>query len=154
MDLQRVPVRILDMARESAALFEVLMEEKSIQLEAEGDGSTVVEGDPILLRQALVNVIHNAVKYSPVGGVIRLSVQRQGGLGIALGVQDQGPGIPEEDRSRVFERFYRVDKARWRESGGAGLGLAIAKWAVEANGGTIGISSTEHGALFVMRFAG
>jgi len=88
-----------------------------------------------------VKIIHNAVKYPPVGETIGIRVCQASGNAIVVEVKDNGPGIPAEDQPRVFDRFYRVDKARWRESGGAGLGLSIAKWAVEAHGGAITLES-------------
>jgi heavy metal sensor kinase len=141
IQLHRTRIAVMALVRDAAGLFEILTEEKSQRLEIEGDEDAWVEGDPILLWQALVNVIHNAVKYSPGGETISVKV-RNGELDrIAIEVADNGPGIPPEDQPRVFDRFYRVDKARWRESGGAGLGLSIAKWAVEAHGGTITLES-------------
>ena len=83
------------------------------------------------------------MKYSGTGGIVQVSLRREGDW-VVLKVTDNGPGIPAEDISRVFERFYRVDKARSRESGGTGLGLAIAKQIVESHGGTIGFDS-EYG---------
>ena len=88
-----------------------------------------------------MNIIHNGVKYSPVGETIAVHVRRDDANRIAVEIQDRGPGIPVEDHHKIFDRFYRVDKARWRESGGAGLGLAIAKWAVEAHGGSLTLES-------------
>jgi len=140
LQLHRKAVPVMALAREAAGLFEILMEERSQRLVLEGDDTAVVEGDCIFLRQALVNIIHNAVKYSPVGGTVALRVRSQDRR-VLVEIEDHGPGIPAEDQQRVFDRFYRVDKARWRESGGAGLGLSIAKWAVEAHGGSIGLES-------------
>jgi signal transduction histidine kinase len=117
------------------------MEEKSQRLILEGDEGAQVEGDRIFLRQALVNIIHNAVKYSPVGEAISVRVGTGAGNRVVIEIRDRGPGIPSEDQAKVFDRFYRVDKARWRESGGAGLGLSIAKWAVEAHGGSVTLES-------------
>jgi len=98
----------------------------------------------LILRQAIMNLLENAVKYSPVGGAIYVEVSsplgRDGARLAELKIRDEGPGIPEESRAKVFERFYRVDDARSREAGGAGLGLAIAKWAVTANRGEIGLA--------------
>jgi signal transduction histidine kinase len=138
----------MGLAREAAALFEIMAEEKFLDLVLEGDEFAVVQGDPLFLRQALVNLLHNAVKYSPVGGTINVRVYRDAG-GVIVEIEDSGPGVPLEDRARIFDRFYRVDKARWRESGGAGLGLSITKWVVEVHSGKIGLESgSKEGCLF------
>jgi heavy metal sensor kinase len=148
LQLELVEVPMLQLVREAAALFEVLVEEKALSLVLSGDESATVRGDRLFLRQALINVLHNAVKYSPVGGEIQVRVLCSIDH-VVVEIEDDGPGIPSEDRKNVFDRFYRVDKARWRESGGAGLGLSIAKWVVEAHGGIIGIDSEiETGSLF------
>ena len=141
IQLHRTVVPMMALAREATGLFEILVEEKSQRLILEGDERAQIEGDCIFLRQALVNIIHNAVKYSPVGETISVRVRNGDASHVVVEIQDKGPGIPLEDQRRVFDRFYRVDKARWRESGGAGLGLSIAKWAVEAHGGSIELNS-------------
>ncbi|MDP3487371.1 MAG: ATP-binding protein [Bacillota bacterium] len=92
------------------------------------------------VEQVLVNVMSNAIKYTFDGGDITVSIDLTPDQ-VRVGILDQGPGIPKEDQTRIFERFYRVDKARTRELGGTGLGLAIAKQIVEAHGGRIGINS-------------
>ena len=139
----------MPLAREAAGLFEILMEEKSLRLVLEGDEQAQVKGDCLFLRQALVNILHNAVKYSPVGETISMRVRNDDSNRVIVEIQDKGPGIPIEDQPKVFDRFYRVDKARWRESGGTGLGLSIAKWAVEAHGGSIGLDSAlNQGSTF------
>ena len=92
---------------------------------------------------AWINLLHNAIKYTPNNGVIRVAVKTSAFGEAAIDVQDTGPGIPAAHRARIFERFYRVDDARAREAGGVGLGLAIARWAVEANGGRIEVESDE-----------
>jgi heavy metal sensor kinase len=143
LQLQRTPVAVMAVAREAAGLFEVLMEENSLRLVLEGDEEAEVSGDCLFLRQALVNIIHNAVKFSPAGETVSVRVRNGDGSQVTVEIQDHGPGIPPEDQDRVFERFYRVDKARGRKSGGAGLGLSIAKWAVEAHGGSIGLDSVS-----------
>jgi heavy metal sensor kinase len=144
IQLHRAMVPILSLVRESAALFEILVEEKALRVTLEGDERVQVEGDYVFLRQAFVNVIHNAVKYSPAGGAIRVSVGPAGDGSVVVEIQDNGPGIPIEDQPKVFDRFYRVDRARWRESGGAGLGLSIVKWTVEAHGGTVTLDSNPN----------
>jgi heavy metal sensor kinase len=152
LQLQLVPIAMMDLAHEAAALFEVLVEEKSLNLVLAGDEFATVQGDRLFLRQALVNVLHNAIKYSPLGGTISIRIRRLAGA-VAVEIEDSGPGVPLEDRPKIFDRFYRVDKARWRESGGAGLGLSITKWVVEAHGGTIGLDdATERGCLFRIQF--
>jgi heavy metal sensor kinase len=135
---------VMDLARESSQLFEVLLEEKNQCLTITGDECVRVEGDRLFLRQALVNLLHNAIKFSPIGGAITIRVGAEEPSRVVVEISDNGPGIPPEHAARVFDRFYRADKSRWRESGGAGLGLSIAKWAVEAHGGVIGLNSVPN----------
>jgi signal transduction histidine kinase len=114
----------------------------------DGNRSTIVKADRTILRQSLVNLVHNAVKYSPERGEIRLSIHETEQDAI-VEVEDSGPGIAPEHRTRIFERFYRVDKSRTRAAGGAGLGLSIAQWAVLAHGGTIAVHSEPgSGSIF------
>jgi heavy metal sensor kinase len=149
--LELVHVPAMQLTREAAALFEVLVEEKALMLTLSGDEAATVRGDPLFLRQALVNLIHNAVKYSPPGGIISVRIRESHGK-VTIEIEDQGPGIPSEDRHKIFDRFYRVDKARWRESGGAGLGLSITKWVIEAHGGSIELDrAIASGSLFRMQ---
>src|SRR5438445_8390665 len=89
------------------------------------------------------------LSYTPNKGAIRIAVKARASGEATIDVQDTGPGIPAAHRTRIFERFYRLDEARSRETGGFGLGLAIARWAVEANGGRIEVDSAEgRGTLF------
>ena len=141
--LHRHDLALLDLARESAALLEILAEEKGQRVEVGGDSGVRAGLDGLILRQALINLIDNAIKYSPRGAVIRIAVRGDSGGNAVVEITDEGPGIPEAHRSRVFERFYRIDKARSREDGGAGLGLSIALWAVRAHGGRIELQSEE-----------
>jgi len=97
--------------------------------------------DAALVRHALANVIHNAIKYTPNGGAITVEVNAMSSEQTAVEVRDTGAGIPAAHRDRIFDRFYRVDYSRSREEGGVGLGLAIARWAIEANGGQIELTS-------------
>jgi len=135
-------VDIPDLAEEIAEQLCVLAEEKNQSIKVRFDGVPHWTGDRVMLRQALLNLVDNAIKYSPVGGKIEICVA-QSSEGTIIDVTDTGPGIPPELRSRVFDRFYRVDKARSRENGGTGLGLAIAKWAVEVNGGRLTLEPTN-----------
>jgi two-component system phosphate regulon sensor histidine kinase PhoR len=104
------------------------------------DGATWVLADEEAVRQILDNLIDNAIKYTPEGGAVRIACRLAGDAAV-LEVADTGIGIPREDLARVFERFYRVDKARSRELGGTGLGLSIVKHLVQSIGGTINVSS-------------
>jgi two-component system phosphate regulon sensor histidine kinase PhoR len=106
-----------------------------------GPGAETLLGDPAKLHDALRNLVANAITYSPEGTTVLIEASRVVAPGakraLELSVSDQGPGIPEDDLSRVFERFYRVDKSRARDPGGTGLGLAIVKHLVEIHGGNV-----------------
>ncbi len=107
-----------------------------------GNGEPLpVEGDPDRLQQVLLILLDNALKHTPAGGQVVVSTRRQGSEAVVQ-VQDSGDGIPAEQLPKVFERFYRVDRARSRADGGAGLGLAIAKSLVEAHRGQLGLTSS------------
>jgi two-component system phosphate regulon sensor histidine kinase PhoR len=110
----------------------------------------VVTGDPIKLHEVLRNLIENAVLYAPEGSTIWVDAAAADGS-VALRVADEGPGIPERDLTRIFERFYRVDKARSRESGGTGLGLSIVKHLVGLHRGEVSAANRpEGGAVFTV----
>ena len=141
--LHRQDAGLLDLTRESAALLEILAEEKGQRIDLGGDPSVRADVDRLIFRQALINLIDNAIKYSPPGAAIGIDVRRGPDGRSVIEVSDQGPGIGEPHRSRVFDRFYRVDEARSRDEGGAGLGLSIALWAVSAHAGVIELSSAE-----------
>jgi signal transduction histidine kinase len=99
-----------------------------------------VVGDADRLRQLFLNLIDNAIKYTPVGGVVTLALVRDGNCA-RVSIADTGIGIPEKDVAHIFDRFYRVDKSRAREQGGTGLGLSISKWIVDQHGGQIQVQS-------------
>jgi signal transduction histidine kinase len=103
-------------------------------------GRARVSADPLRLGQVLTNLLTNAVNYNQEGGEVTVRVETTDRQAI-VSVRDTGCGIPEEDRPHLFERFYRVDKARARASGGNGLGLAICKSIVDAHGGTLGFET-------------
>ena len=136
-----------DVARLAAAAVEdmrPLAEEKGQDLTLSAQGPVLVRADEATFRLALVNLLDNAIKYTPPSGTVAVRV-RVGDSEALIEVTDSGPGIPSEHAGRIFDRFYRVDQSRTAQAGGAGLGLAIAKWAVEANGGRIELENRETG---------
>lgn len=143
MQLNRESTDLLALAIEVVDCLQVLAEEKGQSLVVEAIGPVCAEIDTATLRQALINLVDNAVKYTPSGGHIRVNVSKKGEEEAIIEVIDDGPGIPEEHRPRIFDRFYRVDRGRSRDMGGTGLGLAITQWAVEVNGGRIELESEE-----------
>ncbi|MCD4755359.1 MAG: ATP-binding protein, partial [Deltaproteobacteria bacterium] len=113
---------------------------KKIEVELSCAEEIVAKIDPQLLEQAVVNLIDNAIKYSNDGGTVRVeALQRKNE--IIISVSDQGCGIEKEHLPRLFERFYRADKARSRQMGGTGLGLAIVKHIAQAHGGRVAVES-------------
>jgi heavy metal sensor kinase len=136
-------------AARAAETLRVLAEEKEQTLTVESDGIVRARCDPSLLRQGIVNLIDNAIKYSPRGGAIHVGVKLLRSGEAAIEIKDTGPGIARAHHERIFERFYRVDAARSKGSGGMGLGLAITRWTVEAHGGRVELESEEgRGSLF------
>ena len=124
----------------------MLAEEKNQTLIVESSGAPCCEGDRMMLRQALINLVDNAIKYSPDGGHIRVRTSI-GSTGATLEVVDSGPGIAPDRRNRIFDRFYRGAPAA--EGTGTGLGLSISKWAVEVNRGRLSWeSSAAGGSIF------
>jgi len=142
VSLKREAVDLAELARDVAGHLGVLAEEKRQSFAVQASGPVPAWVDRVVIRQALINLVDNAIKYTPPGGSVGIVV-RDGGPGPTVEVTDTGSGIPPEHRDRVFDRFYRIDKARSRDLGGAGLGLAIARWAVEAHGGRIDLESVE-----------
>jgi signal transduction histidine kinase len=152
--LQRTVFPLMEIVEESVGIVGVLAEEKKQAICIAGDPTLSVSADRGFLRMAVVNILDNAVKYSPVGSPIHIQVENlksdvSNARYVKLVIKDEGPGIPVADAGRVFDRFYRLDEGRTREAGGAGLGLAIAKWSVEAHGGQILLDCrAEKGASF------
>ena len=143
IQLVRAPIVVLPFVREVGAFVEVLADEKNQRLSIDGDENSKVQVDRAILRQILINLLDNAIKYTPIGGQIHVRVSTADRM-ISVEVEDNGPGIAATHRDRVFERFYRVDEGRSRENGGAGLGLAIAKWGAEAHGGRLELICPSH----------
>ena len=145
-------VNLGDIVRDSCSQGRILSESKQISLHEETPASPVwVNADAHALRRLFLILIDNAIKYTPAGGRVEVLVATENGSAWA-GVRDTGIGIAAEDLPNVFERFYRVDKARSRESGGVGLGLSIGRWIAEAHAGAIEVeSSPGKGSVFRVR---
>ncbi|QEM67756.1 HAMP domain-containing protein [Geobacter sp. FeAm09] len=139
----REPTDLQALAEEVTECLRVLAEEKRQQFSLECSERVVAMADPLILRQSLLNLVDNALKYTPAYGSIRVTVRRITPSEAAIEVRDSGPGIAKEHHARIFDRFYRLDKGRTRERGGTGLGLAISRWGAEANGGRIELESEE-----------
>ncbi len=123
--------------------------EKALEMDA-ALAEVTMTADEDLLSQVWINLIHNSIKFTPEGGHVCVSLQPCAG-GVEFRISDTGPGIPLEDQAHIFERFYKVDKARDRSKGGNGLGLAIAKYIVEMHSGSIAVEShTGTGSTFVV----
>lgn len=140
--LRKQPVSVMEMLEEVADRFSFQMQEKGIKptlFIASEVGSAWADRDQI--DQVLDNLMSNAMKYTPEGGTITIEARLTDDGVLAISVQDNGIGIPKKDLDRIFERFYRVDKARSRNMGGTGLGLSIAREIVKAHGGMISLQS-------------
>jgi heavy metal sensor kinase len=145
------PVDLGELAATTAGQMSLLAEDKNVQIACCADAGVTVAGDPARLKQVIVNLLDNAIKYTPAGGRVRLSV-RQSGADALLEVTDDGIGIPSEALAHVFKRFYRVDGSRSREQGGAGLGLSIVESICSAHGARVEVSSAPgQGSTFRVR---
>ena len=147
LKLESVPLRAAAQdALDDAAL---IARARGVALVNSVPATLSAEADPERLRQVLANLIDNAIKYGRPEGQVVLSGRVADGARVELSVRDDGPGIPAEAKARIFERFYRVDKARSREQGGTGLGLAIVKNVIQAHGGDVRVESApEKGTEF------
>ncbi len=142
------PARASALVKDSIESLGGIVVDSGIKLQSAGAPDAVVMADPDAMNQVFGNLIENSIKYAKSGKRIRVGA-REVGSEVEFTVQDFGPGIASEHLERIFERFYRVDKARSRESGGTGLGLAIVKHIVQAHGGRIWAESElGHGAAF------
>jgi heavy metal sensor kinase len=142
LDRERVDLSAL--VTEVASSLNILAEERSQRLTLEAAERAMVSADRLVLREALTNIVDNAIKYSPARASVGVTVRVAGDQAV-VEVADQGPGIAAAHRERIFDRFFRIDEARSRDRGGSGLGLAIAKWAVEVNGGRIAVEERPGG---------
>lgn len=147
----REPVDLIDEVKGVFEFYEALSEEKAIVLTCTGRGS--ISGDRLMVRRAISNLLSNAVRHTDVGGTVAVQVDDSGGTHVTLSVANSGSSISPEHLPRVFDRFYRVDASRQRQSDGAGLGLAITRSILRAHGGDA-LAHSENGVTtFRLRFA-
>jgi heavy metal sensor kinase len=148
--IMRERVSLDKVVGECARAAQVLAARKDLKLTVNASKPLSLIGDDELLQRMILNLLDNAVKYTPAGGEVSLDLAAHNG-DARITVRDTGIGIPEKDQPHIFDRFYRVDKARSRAMGGAGLGLSIAHWIAEAHGGTISVESqTGRGSAFTV----
>jgi heavy metal sensor kinase len=147
--LQMHPVDLRETLRAVVEGWQRVSPIRNLQFTHDIDGhESFVSGDERALRRVVDILLDNAFKYTPAAGSVHLSLEQKDGKAV-ITVRDTGVGIPGEEQSKIFERFYRVDKARSREQGGAGLGLSIAEWIVAQHGGSIEVESNfGKGAIF------
>jgi heavy metal sensor kinase len=138
LDIKKVNIAKLLM--ELLEDMKILAEKNEVNLKVGRIEEVFVDGDEMKLKQLFLNLIDNAIKYNKKNGVVEINVENQGEF-VNISVSDTGIGIPKEELNFIFERFYRVDKARTRASGGAGLGLSIAKWIAQMHNGRIEVES-------------
>lgn len=148
---ERSLVTIGDVLREVAERHHLTSERTGVELQIDTLSAVQVLADPLQLVSAVSNLVDNAVKYSNPGGAVRVTCDTVDGVA-EIHVADQGVGIPQRDLDRIFERFYRVDRARSRETGGTGLGLAIVRHVANNHGGEVTVRSREgEGSVFTLR---
>jgi len=153
--LNRQPISLRAMVQDAIDDLQVRALTRDVRLENEVPVSLVALADNDRLRQVISNLLDNAIKYGRSGGTAKASGRLLPDGRIEIVVQDDGPGIPRDAQERIFERFYRVDKARSREQGGTGLGLAIVKHVLQAHGGEVRLESEPgEGSSFILNLPG
>ncbi len=150
MRLNRTSFSLAQLVTDNAHRLELVIKQRKQELKLQLSDRCDMYADSAKLTQVVYNLMENASKYTQEGGVIRVRLIRSGRDAI-LTVSDNGPGIPKEDQAHIFDRFYRVDKARSRDTGGTGLGLSIVHQMVLMHGGTVSVDSDEgNGATFTV----
>lgn len=141
LELQLRSTELHDAVQDALDDADLIARAREVTLRNDVPAGLLGQADPDRLRQVLANLVDNAIKYGRASGKVVVSARPSGPDHVEVAVRDDGPGIPPEAKARVFERFYRIDKARDRSQGGTGLGLAIVKNVVEAHGGDVRVES-------------
>lgn len=150
--IEKIPTALDPVVRGAVDVCRLKADRKGVRIDVRCEGDLQAKINPALLEQAVVNLVDNAIKYSDAGSAVEITTHRDGNAAV-LTVRDHGAGIEAEHLPRLFERFYRVDKARSRALGGTGLGLAIVKHIVQAQGGSVDVESRPGtGTTFTLRF--
>jgi signal transduction histidine kinase len=151
MDLDKTPVNFSEICASIEERFQHKLDEKQITLESKVEKNVLVKGDSLRLMQLIAILMDNAIKYNQTNGEIKIVLEKEKGCALFI-ITDTGMGIEKNELPRIFDRFYRGDKARHRENGGTGLGLSIAKWIIEEHKGSIDVrSSLDEGTQFFAR---
>ena len=149
ISLNRQPVALAEVAQQVIEDLETRAQEQSVGVVNLIPPELEVQADVERLQQVFFNLLENAIKYGKVGGRVEIGVKPLVAGSVEVWVKDDGPGIPADSRTRVFERFYRVDRARARDTGGTGLGLAIVKHIIQIHGGEVWVNSEiDKGSTF------
>lgn len=150
LTLSKERIALQDLITDVCGDMKIYAEQKGVNLEIGHLEDIIIEGDELKLRRMLMNIIDNGIKYNHPGGKVQISTHVENGYA-RIDVEDSGPGIPENEIKYIFDRFYRVDKSRRRESG-SGLGLSISKWIAEAHNGGIEVKSfVNRGSIFSVK---
>ncbi|GAB3955789.1 hypothetical protein GCM10027614_66190 [Micromonospora vulcania] len=148
--LHREQVYLADLLAQVVEAHRVQADHAGVTLSARTEADPVLDADPVRLRQAIGNLVANAVRHTPAGGSVTISAASAAD-GVTVTVTDTGSGISAEDLPRVFDRFWRAEKSRSRQTGGSGLGLAIVRKLTEAHGGSVSATSTPNqGSTFTI----
>jgi signal transduction histidine kinase len=148
--VRRAPLELQSLLQELIDELRVLAEDHQLSLSLQTEPTPLVLGDAQWLKQAVINLLDNAIRYTPPGGEVTVRLRATDG-GVAISVEDTGPGIESQHLPHLFERFYRADFARARDCGGTGLGLPIVKGIADAHGGTITLETeVGKGSVFTL----
>ena len=146
--LAKEPVNVKILLEELVDQMALLAADQNVEIKLQEVSELWIDADALWIRRAFINILDNAIKYSKAGGAVGISATIDG-LMVRIEVQDYGIGISSSDIPFIFDRLYRADPARNRESGGAGLGLALVKWIIEAHKGSIRVASQpDQGSQF------